>query len=280
MSAATALGMVSGSLRNLLLGELHLGLTVGTTVLAPDEAASNDRRVNLFLYRVEENSFLRNAEPIVRPGNPPLLVPAPLSLTLHYLLTAYAPNDAQTGNVTAHQILGEAMRVFHDNPVVPAGYLDAGLADAREELRITQSTLDPEQISQLWSTFTKPYRLSVMYQVSTVQLDALPDAREAVPQRVRRVGVPGVRQPADPPAVDSLAPASGPAGTTMSFSGRHLVGWRGRVVMAGLPALDGVEITADTFTAQVPAGLEPGFYDVQVDVSHLFRRVFLFEVTP
>lgn len=280
MSASTALGMVSASLRRLLAGELRLGLTVEVTVLAPDEAAGNDRRINLFLYRVEENPYLRNAEPAVRPGNPPLLVPTPLSLRLHYLMTAYAPNDAQTGNATAHQILGEAMRVFHEHAVIPVAYLDPGLADVREELRITPSALDPEQMGQLWNTFTKPYRLSVMYEVSTVQLDALPTATAPVPQRVRTVGVPGVRQPADPPAVDALTPVSGPAGTAMSFHGRGLTGWRARVVMAGRPALDGVELTADTFSVQVPTALEPGLYDVQVDVSHLFRRVFLFEVTP
>ncbi|GAA2623977.1 Pvc16 family protein [Paractinoplanes durhamensis] len=280
MSASTALGMVSSSLRNMLIGELELGLTVGVTVLSPDEAASSDRRINLFLYRVQENPFLRNAEPSVRPGNPPVLIPPPLSLTAHYLMTAYAPNDTQTGNATAQQILGEAMRVFHDFAVVPPVYLDAGLITAREELRVTLGTLDPEQIGQLWSTFTKPYRLSVLYQVSTIQLDARPDDDTAVPQRVRQVGVPGVIQFAGPPIVDDAGPAAGPPGTTITFTGRHLAGHRARVEMAGVPLLDGTVLTGgETFTATVPDDLEAGFYDLRVDVSHLFRRLFPFEVT-
>ena len=200
MSASTAIGMVSTSLRNLLVGEMKLSLAVDVTVLAPDEHGS-DRRVNLFLYRVEENSFLKNQESTVLPGNPGTLVPPPLSLTLYYLLTPYAPNDALTGNATAHQILGEAMRVFYENPVIPPNYLDPGLADAREQLRIVHSTLDPEELSRLWTTFTQPFRLSVLYQVSTVQLDMLPARQSTIPERVRQVGVPGVRQPFDLPAV-------------------------------------------------------------------------------
>ena len=35
-----------------------------------------------------------------------------------------------------------------------------------------------------------------------------------------------------------------------------------------------------SIVAVVPADLGPGFYDVTVDVSDLFRRTFLFEVTP
>jgi hypothetical protein len=43
--------------------------------------------------------------------------------------------------------------------------------------------------------------------------------------------------------------------------------------------LAGTPLTADTFTATLPAGTAPGFYEIRVDVSHLFRRSFLFEVT-
>ena len=126
MSASTAIGMVSASLRNLLLGEMRLTPPLDVTILAPDETGS-ERRINLFLYKLAENPFLKNQDVTVKPGSPNQLVPAPLSLNLFYLMTPYAPNDSQTGNASAHQILGEAMRVFYENPVVPKEYLDAGL---------------------------------------------------------------------------------------------------------------------------------------------------------
>lgn len=277
MSAGTAIGMVSASLRNLLVGEMRLGPAPDVTILAPDEASSA-RRVNLFLYKLVENQFLKNQDFTVRAGNPNQLVPAPLSLNLFYLLTPYAPNDPLEGNASAHQLLGEAMRVLYENPVVPSIYLDAGLADAREHLQIASDTLDPEELRGIWTTFSQPFRLSVMYQVSTVQLDQLPAAQRPLPNRVRTVGVPEIRAPLDLPAVTGMTPASGPAGTVVTFSGANLAGWRGMVTVGSQTVLPGQLLTADSFTATLPV-LQPGFYELRVDVARLCRRTFLFEVT-
>jgi hypothetical protein len=108
MSASTAIGMVSESLRNLLAKEMTLTPTVAVTILAPDEAGG-DRRINLFLYRVLENSALKNGDWRMKRGEPARIVPPPLSLNLYYLMTPYAQNDPLTGNATAHEMLGEAM---------------------------------------------------------------------------------------------------------------------------------------------------------------------------
>jgi hypothetical protein len=279
MSASTAIGMVSASLRNLLVGEMRLNPALDVTILAPDEQGS-DRRINLFLYKLEENPYLKNQDVTLRPGNPDRLAEAPLSLILFYLMTPYAPNDPQIGNATAHQILGEAMRVFHEHPVVPTSYLDSGLADARERLQIAGNALDPEELSRIWSTFSQPFRLSVLYQVSTVQLDRLPETERPMPKRVRRVGVPGVRQPADPPTVTGMAPEAASAGGVLTFTGRHLAGWRATVAIGNQVVLDRQPLAGDSFQATLPTGLARGFYDVWVDVSALFRRTFLLEVTP
>jgi hypothetical protein len=279
MSASIAIGMVSASLRNLLVGEMRLSPAPEVTILAPDEPGST-KRVNLFLYKLAENQFLKNQDFTVRADDPSQLVPAPLSLNLFYLLTPYAPNDPLEGNATAHQILGEAMRVFYENPVVPQVYLDPGLGGARERLQIASNALDPEELSRIWTTFSQPFRLSVLYQVSTVQLDRRPASQRPLPNRVRQAGVPDIRAPFRPPTVTGMTPLSGPAGTVLTFTGANLSGWRGTVLIGGQPVLPGQLLTGDTVTATVPAGLLPGFYDVRVDVARLYRRTFLFEVTP
>jgi hypothetical protein len=271
--------MVSASLRNLLIGEMQLTPAVDVTVLAPDERGS-ERRINLFLYKLQENEFLKNQDVTVRPGDPNRLVPPPLSLNLFYLMTPYAQNDPEAGNAAAHQIVGDAMRVFFEHPVVPEDYLEDGLADARELLQITISPLDTEELSRIWSTFAQPFRLSVLYQISTVQLDALPEAEQPMPKRVRTVGVPGVRQPPTRPAVTGMSPMAGAAGTVLTFTGEDLAGWKASVTMGGRRILDGQALTGGQFVATIPADLLPGLYDVRVQVSGLFRRTFLFEVTP
>jgi hypothetical protein len=279
MSVSTAVGLVSASLRNLLVGEMRTAPAVPVTILAPDEAGG-DQRINLFLYKVEENPHLKNQDWSLKPGNSSQLVPTPLSLSLYYLLTPYARNDPQTGNVTAHEILGEAMRVFYENSVLPQEYLETDLKGAREKFTIVYNALDPEEISRLWTTFARPFRLSVRYQVSTVQLDMLPASEKPLPKRVRTIGIPGVRAPFHPPVVLKMAPASGPAGAALTFTGESLAGWRATVVVNDQTVLDAQVLTGDIFTTAIPVGTPVGFYDVRVDVSHLFRRAFLFEVTP
>jgi hypothetical protein len=278
MSASTAIGMVSASLRNLLVGEMQIDPALDVTVLAPDEVASG-RRVNLFLYKLAEDSFLRNQDWTVKAGTPNQLVPTPLSLSLFYLLTPYAPNDPVDGNATAHRILGEAMRVFYENSLIPRIYLESGLLDARERLRITSNALDPEELSRIWATFSQPFRMSVLYQVSVVQLDQLPGGRLPMPKRVRQVGVPDIHAPLNPPTVSEMSPAAGAAGTVLAFTGTQLAGWRASVQLAGQVLASGQPLTGDTFTTTLPADLLPGFYDIRVEISRLFRRTFLFEVT-
>jgi hypothetical protein len=280
MSASTAIGMVSESLRNLLIGEMQLRPAVHVTILAPDEGGGK-QRINLFLYQVRENPAFKNMDWQLKRGSANTLMPPPLSLNLFYLMTPHAPNDALTGNATAHAILGEAMRVFYENPIVPEDYLADGLQDAREQIQIVQNTLDMEELARVWSTFTQPFRLSVLYQVSVVQIDALPASERPMPKRVRQIGVPEVRAPFSPPAVNEIAPLNGPAGTTITFHGQHLAGWRAYVRVIGRTILDAQELTQDQFTVALPADLPPGFHELRVDISHLFRKTFFFEVvTP
>jgi hypothetical protein len=278
MSVSTAIGLVSASLRNLLIGEMHLSPAIPVTILAPDEPGG-DQRVNLFLYKIEENAFLKNEDWTLKPGNSNQLVPPPLSLNLYYLMTPYARNDPQTGNVTAHEILGEAMRVFYENPVIPQDHLETDLKTATEQFRIVYNALDPEELSRLWTTFAQPFRLSVRYQISTVQLDMLPAQERLLPKRVRTISVPGVRAPFIPPAVLDLAPVSATAGTAVTFSGQNLAGWRATVAIGDQILVDKQRLAGDTFDVTIPAGTQPGFYDIRVDVSRLFRRTFVFEVT-
>jgi len=279
MSASTAIGMVSESLRALLAGEMRLSPSVPVTVLAPDETGG-ERRINLFLYKVQENASLKNLDWQVKRDAPNKATPPPLSLNLFYLLTPYATNDPQTGNAVAHEILGEAMRVFYEHPVVPSDYRAAGLQDAGEEIRIMLNTLNVDEMSQVWHTFSHPFRLSVLYEVSVVQLDPLPASARPIGPRVKQVGVPKVQAPFHPPVVTSIVPSAGQAGTVATISGRYLANWRAFVRVDDQLILDGQQLANDELTITIPAGTPVGIHTIQIDISHLCRATLMFEVTP
>ncbi|MBU4261465.1 MAG: DUF4255 domain-containing protein [Proteobacteria bacterium] len=278
MSVSTAIGLVSESLRSLLLGEMTLTPEVDVTILSPHEKGG-DRRVNLYLYKVLESPLLKNLDWQARADNPSRLVPPPLSLHLHYLMTPYAHNDQQTGNAPSHEILGEAMRVLYENPVIPADYLTEELAGAREQIKVMQNPVELEEMGNVWSTFSQPYRLSVAYEVAVVQLDMLSASELTMAKRVRQVGVPDVSAPFLPPTVEMITPMAAPAGAGVTISGKNLAGWKAYVSLMRRPVLAGLDLTGDSFSLNIPADLAPGFYEMRVDISHLTRKTLFFEVT-
>ena len=121
--------------------------------------------LSVFLYRVSENGDMKN-RPLQRINNGLLRYP-PLSLNLFYLLTPLtntADND--------HMLLSKAMHILYDNAVVKGSELQGGLADAAEELRIILNPMSLEDSSKLWSSFMRPFRLSVCYEVKVIYIDS------------------------------------------------------------------------------------------------------------
>jgi Pvc16 N-terminal domain len=278
MSASTAIGMVSESLQNLLLGETSLTPPPDVTILAPDESGGGNKRINLFLYKVVENPMFKNLDWQLKPNTSNTLMPPPLSLNLFYLMTAYNQNDAQSGNSPTHEILGDCMRVFYDNPIIPPDYLADGLEDAKEEIKIILNTLDLEELSKVWATFTKAFRLSVLYEVSVVQLEKLPGKERTIAERVRTIGVPRVHAPYSPPLIESLNKISATAGSIIEIIGKHFSGWKADVYLSGRKIADKIDLYANTFEVTLPNDLDPGFYEFKVDISRLTRQTFIFEV--
>lgn len=130
-------------------------------------------RVNLFLYQVGEHEQLKNQEfpaggTTSQPSTPPL------SLTLQYLLTAYSEKREMENKADpAQRWLGDAMRVFHDYSVIAEDLpRHDGLKGQYEEIKISLDPISMEQMTEIWTAFTVPYRLSAAYSVSVVQIDS------------------------------------------------------------------------------------------------------------
>jgi Pvc16 N-terminal domain len=197
MSDFRAIGGVSSTLQTLLMDRMELpeGLTGVPVTIGPppftakdNELHREDAQINLFLYRVTENGFLQNQE-IPGRGTGNGFGHPPLSLDLHYLVTAYG-NVEKTFNgatllddTTAHQLLGSAMRVLHDSGIVtealrttrpPSGLtiLHPSLRDAYEQVKLTLEPLTLEDVTKVWTALALRYRLSAAYIVNVVQIES------------------------------------------------------------------------------------------------------------
>jgi hypothetical protein len=143
--------------------------------------ASNDPRVNVFLYQAEIDPALRNTDPVSTiPGERGQ--PA-LPLILHYLITPYAPN---ADDVQAHRLLGGALQALHSHQVLTATDLadNAPYSDISrqvESVRVSWQPLEEKDIYSLWSTFQAPYRLSAAFELRVVFIDSTAASLAALP---------------------------------------------------------------------------------------------------
>jgi len=169
MSASTAIGDVTQTLQDLLTSQQNPADLFDVSLNSPAEETLDPNttrpKVNLFLFRVTENPFIQNQDWI--PDGLSNLEFPPLAVNLFYVLTPFAENK-----LDEHRVLGEAMRIFHDNGVVQAPNLRGSLENTAEEIKIDLVQLAVEDLTRIWTALAKPYRLSVGYEVRTVMVDS------------------------------------------------------------------------------------------------------------
>lgn len=193
MSNALAIAGVTATLQyflNLVYNSPTAPLgSVTISAVAPDivqttlgTGVNSKLQVNLFLHQVSENPAWRNmGYPSVGADGATALSNPPLALDLHYLLTAYASEDTQ-----AEALLGHAILLLHENPILPRSQIRAaltnlpstnplasvlsscGLADQVEMIKIVPSTLNREEMAWLWTALKADYRPTYSFHVSVV----------------------------------------------------------------------------------------------------------------
>jgi hypothetical protein len=191
------------------------GVAVGT-----DGQELGPSRINLFLYRIEESPFSKNNDWVATGDG--TQIPYPLTLNLYYMLNIFTPD--KSSNLDEHRILGDVMRVFHANPIIDPFYFEGTLNPNEpplglpwEELHVVSHSLPLEELAAVWHAINKPYRLSVVYEVSVAMI--APPAHRS--RRVRRVEVTHVTaQPFQGrPVIRDISPRRGYAGDLLTIRG-------------------------------------------------------------
>lgn len=149
--------------------------------------------VSLFLYSIRPNAALSNrrAMPAMsfNQQNGPLsrtVQRSPLSLDLHFLLTAWAKKAS-----LQHDILGWAMRTLADNAILSSEVLNQVSGDgsfSREEtLEIVQDDVSDEILLRIWDGLPQDYHLSAPYLVRVLRIESLIEDAGATPVRTREL---------------------------------------------------------------------------------------------
>jgi len=303
MSSNTAIKDVTRGLQMLLLSQLSaVSSTAQVSLLPPGEQLPSGLGVNLYLYRITECPFTKNQPWPGDKKTPPSDMPA-LGLELSYLLTPFAPapDPATATGDDAHTMLGAAMLTFHQSPVLNDAHLPgfdadsalpAGLLNSFEQIKVRLATTSLEELSKIWATINQPYRLSVAYDVSLIELTptAPPVADGAV---VLTTGVNVIAWQA--PRLDGLSPAAGALAhvdgsgallanpLTITGAGFSFPGQKPRVLVGGQPtAVNSAPAPTDAALAvALPTSLDAGpNEDVEVSLSGKASTTLTFTVTP
>ncbi len=189
-----------------MLGQVLVTARAPDTIPLPEQ----NSQLNLFLYQVTPNSGWRNVGYPSRDAEGHLTQAVPLALDLHYLLSAYGAKDFH-----AEVLLGYAMQLFHEMPVLtrevirkalsPSLFVDSaagpsgripeelknlflsGLADQIEQIKVTPSYLNMEEMFRVWMSFQVPYRTTLAYSVSVVLIDSKYQGSAALPVASRKI---------------------------------------------------------------------------------------------
>ena len=298
MSTAFAISAVSAVLQHFLANAFaDVSPLFGTVTLssrAPDLVqqslgATGQNQVNLFLHQVSYNAGWRNVDlPSLGSDGRTLLSNPPLALDLHYLLTAYGSEDWQ-----AETLLGHALLMLHQFPVIARkdisialGALPASafsvqlnasrLADQLEQIKITASPLNREEMAWLWTALKADYRPTFPFQASVVLIEPETPVNLPFPVLSRNILVNAIQ----PSLLLQVAPpnkqVSAAAGDTVTVSGEFLKD--ATEVVLTYPRLGvrvvapAISVTANTLQFVVPADTVPkpcpaGIYSLAVNIT-------------
>jgi hypothetical protein len=260
-------------------------VTVGIPPEDPDMVAGP--LVNVFLYRVCENAALQSQ---TLPGHAERgsFGHPPHALDLHYLVTAYGATKIAAGpkfedEIVAHFLLGSAMRILHDYPIITprlettTGHqvLDPDLVAARQDIKLTLQPISLEDLSKVWTALSRPFRAAAAYEVTVVQLEAQVGDQYAQPVAEGPVGGAHVTAVAGPaPMIRAIHAAQRNdavvrAGDTLVLEGEGLLGAETEAEIGGIAGIGQVtSARADRLTLVVPDDprLQPGV--LELSVSH------------
>lgn len=122
------------------------------------------------LYDVRESAEVRAVD-MVNLGTGLQRYPSTY-LSLSYMLTAFSTAETQFRSAEEHRIIGRALQTLADNSILSQETLRPQERAGREGVRIQLLSLETEEKLRLWNFPNIPYRLSLFYQITPVELES------------------------------------------------------------------------------------------------------------
>jgi hypothetical protein len=145
------------------------------SLCSPHESENN--QLTLFLYHIEEEN--QNLSAGYYQVDRDTQRRRPAQYTLRYLVTAHSKAPAQLREADQHRIMGAAMQILRDNPVLPAKYLTGSAAEEGAQWHVSIEKTPLEQLLKIWNNTSKEYKLSFVAMVTGVSVSSATERRTA-----------------------------------------------------------------------------------------------------
>lgn len=145
------------------------------SLCSPHENENN--QLTLYLYQIEEDTQAAQGG-YVQVGRDLQRMP-PSRFNLRYLVTAHSKAPVQLREADKHRMVGAALQLLKDHPVIDRNYLSGSLAEQDAELHVVLEKTNLDQMIKIWNNTASPLKLSFVVLLTGVTIDS---------KRERRVG--------------------------------------------------------------------------------------------
>lgn len=140
---------------------------------SPHESENN--QLTLYLYQVEEDTqgvpmgYYEVSRDVQRVR--------PSRYTLRFLVTAHSKAPVQLRQADQYRMIGAAMQVLKDHPVIDGKYLSGSLAEQNATINVVLEKTSMDQLLKIWNNNSNAYKLSFVVALSNVEIDSRRERR-------------------------------------------------------------------------------------------------------
>lgn len=149
---------------------------------SPHESENN--QITLYLYQVEEDTqgvqsgYYQVSQNVQRIR--------PTRYNLRFLVTAHSKAPAQLKEADQYRMVGAALQVLKDHPMLDAQYLTGSLAEQNARINVVLEKTSQDQLLKIWNNTSTAYKLSFVVLLAGVEIES---RRERTFSRVTDVAI-------------------------------------------------------------------------------------------
>lgn len=139
------------------------------SLCSPHESENN--QLTVYLFHIEEDQqsapgggYVQQSRDVQRMS--------PSRFHLSFLITAHSKAPVQLREADQYRMLGAAIQVLKDHPVLDKQYLEGSLLDSDAALHLSVERPNFDQMTKIWNNTSKPYKLSIVCKVDGVLIDS------------------------------------------------------------------------------------------------------------